>query len=84
MNSKSKVVLGVLAAAVAGAAIGILATSEDGKKMRKKIKSSATDAASNVGDWIKDRADDVQDLKDKAMKKSKGWKNDLKDSIAEM
>jgi gas vesicle protein len=83
MKSNTKVILGMIAAAAAGAAIGILATSEDGKKFRKKVKTTATDAAGNVSDWIKDKAEDLQDLKDKAIKKTKGWKNDLKD-VAEM
>lgn len=84
MNSKTKVLIGILAAAAAGAAIGILATSEDGKKLRKKIKASATDAADNVGDWLKERAEEMQELKEKALKKGTGWKNDVKDSISEM
>ncbi len=83
MKSNTKVILGMIAAAAAGAAIGILATSEEGKKFRKKVKSSTSDAAENVSDWLQARAEDVKDLKEKALKKGKKWKDELQES-AEM
>lgn len=83
MKSSSKVILGLVAAAAAGAAIGILATSEDGKKFRKKVKNSASDAAENVSDWLQARSEDVKEMKEKALKKGKKWKDELQES-AEM
>ena len=45
MTSTTKIVLGMMAAAAAGAAIGILLAPEKGSDLRKRIKD-------NVNDWI--------------------------------
>ena len=44
MNTKSKVILGILGAAAAGVVIGMLVAPEKGKDSRKKIKKTA-------GEW---------------------------------
>ncbi len=43
MSSTTKIVLGMLAAAAAGAAIGVLLAPEKGSDLRKKIKDNVTD-----------------------------------------
>ena len=45
MSSTTKIVLGMMAAAAAGAAIGILFAPEKGTELRKRIKD-------NVNDWV--------------------------------
>jgi gas vesicle protein len=45
MSSTTKIVLGMMAAAAAGAAIGVLLAPEKGSDLRKRIKD-------NVNDWV--------------------------------
>ncbi len=70
MNTKSKVILGILGAAAAGVVIGMLVAPEKGKDMRKKIKRTAEDWADNVGHlWNKGKhaaEDAMDDAKHKA------------------
>ena len=49
MNTKSKVLLGILGAAAAGVVIGLLVAPEKGTDMRKKIRKTAGDWADNLG-----------------------------------
>ena len=48
MTKGRKILLGVLSAAAAGVAIGILIAPEKGKDMRKKLKKTANDWADNL------------------------------------
>jgi gas vesicle protein len=48
MNTKSKVVLGILGAAAAGVVIGMLLAPEKGKETRKKLRKTAEDWADSV------------------------------------
>lgn len=70
MNTKSKVILGILGAAAAGVVIGMLVAPEKGKDTRKKLKKTAgewADTFSHLWASGKEAADDAaQDLKDKA------------------
>lgn len=45
MSSTTKIILGMMAAAAAGAAIGVLFAPEKGSELRQRIKD-------NVNDWI--------------------------------
>ncbi len=47
MNNSTKIILGMAAAAAAGAAIGMLLAPEKGTDLQKKIKDGA-------GDWLKE------------------------------
>ena len=70
MNTKSKVILGILGAAAAGVVIGMLVAPEKGKETRKRIKKTAEDWADNLGHlWSRGKAaaeEAANDLKDKA------------------
>lgn len=62
MENSSKIILGMLAAAAAGVAIGMLVAPEKGSDLRKKITDKAGDLASKVGDLVsygKEKWDDV-------------------------
>ena len=48
MTKGSKILLGVLGAAAAGVAIGLLVAPEKGSDIRKKIKKTANDWADNL------------------------------------
>ncbi|TXH55182.1 MAG: YtxH domain-containing protein [Bacteroidia bacterium] len=60
-KTRNKLLLGILGAAVAGAAIGYLFYTEKGTKTRKKIKTKAGEYAGNVGEWVATGKEKVQD-----------------------
>ncbi len=70
MNTKSKVILGILGAAAAGVVIGMLVAPEKGKETRKRLKKTAgewADTMSHLWSKGKEAAEDAaQDAKDKA------------------
>lgn len=69
MNTKSKVILGILGAAAAGVVIGLLVAPEKGSDTRKKIRKAAGDWADNLSHlWAdgKEAADGtLENVKDK-------------------
>lgn len=67
MTTKTKVILGIIGAAAAGAAIGMLLAPEKGSDLRKKIKKSASDWASHIADLV---ASGQEELKNMASKGS--------------
>ena len=70
MNTKNKVLIGILGAAAAGVVIGLLIAPEKGKEMRKKIRKTAGDWADNLGHlWTRGKQaaeDAMDDMKEKA------------------
>lgn len=70
MNTKSKVLLGILGAAAAGVVVGMLIAPDKGKETRKKLRKTAEDWADSMSHlWSrgKEAAEDAaQDIKDKA------------------
>lgn len=70
MNTKSKVLLGILGAAAAGVIVGMLIAPDKGKETRKKLRKTAEDWADSMSHlWSrgKEAADEAaQDIKDKA------------------
>jgi gas vesicle protein len=70
MNTKSKVILGILGAAAAGVIIGMLVAPEKGKETRKKLKKTAGEWAETMSHlWASGKGaaeDAAQDMKDKA------------------
>ncbi|WP_290797767.1 YtxH domain-containing protein [Flavihumibacter sp. UBA7668] len=55
MTTTSKIVLGVLGAAAAGVAIGLLVAPEKGKDLRNKIADNAKNWADEFGTWLSDK-----------------------------
>ena len=70
MNTKSKVLLGILGAAAAGVVIGMLVAPEKGKETRKRLKKTAEDWADSMSHlWARGKAaaeEAANDLKDKS------------------
>ncbi|WP_346237152.1 YtxH domain-containing protein [Niabella insulamsoli] len=75
MKNRDKILLGILGAAAAGVAIGLLFYTEEGKKTRKKIKNTAGDWADSFGSLLESGKENLSDLSHKAkesFKKAKG------------
>ena len=66
MNTKTKIVLGIIGAAAAGCAIGLLLAPEKGSDLRKKIQKSASDWASSLADLIASGQEELKNLTSKA------------------
>ena len=65
MTTKTKVILGIIGAAAAGAAIGMLLAPEKGSDLRKKIKKSAKDWASHIADLVASGQEELKNLASK-------------------
>ena len=68
MNTKSKVILGLVGAAAAGVLVGLLLAPEKGTDMRKKIGQTAGDWAGHLTDLFANAKGELQDLADKGSK----------------
>ena len=63
MTTTSKIVLGVLGAAAAGVAIGMLVAPEKGCDLRDKIAGSARTWADDFANWLGARQTELNDVK---------------------
>ena len=88
MNTKSKVLLGILGAAAAGVVIGLLVAPEKGSDIRKKLKKKAsewTDELSHLFVKGKAAAEDaaaaVDEVKDKARNEARHARSAAEDKV---
>lgn len=86
MTKNSKIIIGVAAAAAAGAAIGLLFAPEKGSKVRERVREVANDFATDLLDVIqrggRQYSDSVEDIEDSAKRlksKATGKIAELKD-----
>lgn len=70
MTTTSKIVLGVLGAAAAGVAIGMLVAPEKGCDLRDKIAGSARTWADDFASWLGARQSDLKDVKNSVAAKA--------------
>jgi len=89
MTTGTKVVLGILGAAAAGVAIGMLIAPEKGSEMRKRISQSAGDWVDTLSNLFVKGKEELEDFGTTAMEKGKQAKamaeekvNRLKESIS--
>ncbi|MBC7904848.1 MAG: YtxH domain-containing protein [Gemmatimonadaceae bacterium] len=75
MNTTSKVILGIIGAAAAGAVIGLLLAPEKGSELRSKIKSGAGDWAKKAGDLFNAGKEEFESLKSSASKEASNYKS---------
>ncbi len=71
MKNRDKILLGIIGAAAAGVAIGLLFYTEEGKKARKKIKNTSNDWADSLGSVIASGKEKLSDFSHKAAKEAK-------------
>ncbi|GAB3432506.1 YtxH domain-containing protein [Niabella aquatica] len=84
MKNKDKILLGILGAAAAGVAIGLLFYTEEGKKTRKRIKNTTNDWADSLGSLIESGKENLSDLSQKAKEKLKKVKSKSQDAYSDL
>ena len=82
MKNRDKMLLGILGAAAAGVAIGLLFYTEEGKKTRKKIKNTTSDWADSLASLLESGKENLSDLSHKAKEKFKKAKNRAQDAYS--
>ena len=71
MKNRDKILLGILGAAAAGVAVGLLFYTDEGKKTRKKMKNTADDWADSLGSLLASGKENLSHFSDKALKQAK-------------
>lgn len=84
MKNRDKILLGILGAAAAGVAIGLLFYTEGGKKTRKKIKNTTSDWTDSLGSLIESGKENLADLSAKAKEKFKNARNKAKGAYSDL
>lgn len=79
MTSSSKVILGIIGAAAAGAVIGMLLAPEKGSDIRQKVKDAANDWACQLADLFAEGKSEFNNIKEKATKSARDLKGQAED-----
>ncbi|MEP7258129.1 MAG: YtxH domain-containing protein [Flavitalea sp.] len=79
MKTSSKVLLGLIGAAAAGAAIGLLLAPEKGSDVRKKVKNAANDWACQLADLFAESKSELNSIKNKATRSARDLKANAED-----
>jgi gas vesicle protein len=70
MNSSTKVIIGIIGAAAAGAVIGMLLAPEKGSDIRQRVKDAANDWACQLADLFAEGKTELNNLASKAGRKA--------------
>lgn len=82
MNKSSKIALGILGAAAIGVIIGGLFYTEQGKQIREKIGSKASDAKDSLTDLINRGRQKATDTVNDLSRKANGVRSNAEDFVA--
>ena len=80
MTTSTKVILGIVGAAAAGAVIGMLLAPDKGSELRKKVKDTANDWACQLADLFAEGKTELQNLKNKTAKAGREVKNEAENT----
>ncbi len=78
MKNRDKILLGILGAAAAGVAIGLLFYTDEGKKARRRMKHTAGDWRDSLGSLLESGKENLSDLSDRAKAGLKKARNKVK------
>lgn len=88
MNTGSKILIGITAAALAGVGIGMLIAPNSGSESRKKLKKNTNDVANRLlqivrsnGESFKDAAEEVADDVKSKYRQAKGKVEEVVDDV---
>lgn len=76
MENSSKIILGLLGAAAAGIAVGMLMAPEKGSEMRKKISEKMGDLSSHANDLVSYGKDKLEEVVNSVTKQADGLLQD--------
>lgn len=76
MKTNSRIILGIVGAAAAGAIIGLLVAPDKGSELRKKISDAASDFASELTNLLAKGKQQYEHAKDGIINETKGLKAD--------
>lgn len=79
MTTSTKVIIGMVGAAAAGAVIGMLLAPEKGSELRKKVKDTANDWACQIADLFSEGKEEFNNIKNKASRKADDLKSEAED-----
>jgi gas vesicle protein len=81
MNSNSRLILGAIAAAVAGVAIGMLLAPEKGSDLRRNIRGSIDDLGEKINDLIAEGKEKLNNVTEEFKNDVSTLKNDTKTAV---
>ena len=76
MKTNSRIILGIVGAAAAGAIIGLLVAPDKGSELRKKISNAASDFASELTNLLAKGKEEYANAKESIVNETKGLKSD--------
>ena len=79
MSTTTKVILGIVGAAAAGAIIGMLVAPEKGSELRKRVKDTANDWACQLADLFAEQKENLENLRGKANRKAKDLRSEAEE-----
>lgn len=79
MTTTTKVILGIVGAAAAGAVIGMMIAPEKGSELRQKVKDAANDWACQLADLFADGKTEFNNIKNRASKGAGNMKSEAED-----
>jgi gas vesicle protein len=79
MSTSTKVILGIVGAAAAGAIVGMLLAPEKGSDLRQKVKDTANDWATQLADLLAEGKSELQNLRNKASKGARDLQENAED-----
>ena len=81
MTTSTKVILGIIGAAAAGAVVGMLLAPDKGSELRKKVKDTANDWAHQLADLFAEGKAELQKMKNRASSGAQDVRADAEDRI---
>ena len=81
MTTNTKIILGIVGAAAAGAVIGLLLAPEKGSELRDRIRTKAGDFAGEIADLVATGKEKLGILKDNAMDEANHLKSEAENRV---
>ncbi len=84
MNTKSRIILGLVGAAAAGVLVGLLLAPEKGTDIRRRIGQTTSDWADHLTDLFANAKGELQNLTNKGAKQARRAANDAGNTFDNM
>ena len=81
MTTNTKIILGIVGAAAAGAVIGLLLAPEKGSELRDRIRTKAGDFAGEIADLVATGKEKLGIIKDNAMDEANNLKSEAENRV---